>query len=344
MAVYNGERFLREAVESVLAQTFTDLELVVVDDGSVDSTPQLLAGYAARDPRLVVHRQPNQGLAVALNNGVRLARAPFIARLDADDVATPDRLHLQREFLIGHEAAAVVGGAAAFVDEDGRSFAEWRYPLTDSEIRTALQYTTPLVHSAVMLRKRAFELVGGYRPLFMSVLDLDLWFRMAEQHELANLPDCVVRYRIHARQMTVQGLERGALENVAARTAARARMDGRPDPLDALERLDYKTLIGMGVTPEEITSSLVHRATWLAKTTGRAGYANLAEELFAFAGDSARSDSGSQELVTHVHRERARRYAEERRRLRATLETVRAILAGRQSRTRNRSDQQRAAM
>ncbi len=342
MSVYNGERFLREAIESILAQTLSDLELVVIDDGSTDSTPQLLAGYAATDSRIAVHRQPNQGLAVAINNGVRLARAPLIARLDADDVALPDRLRLQCDFLAGHEVVALVGGAVTFVDDRGRSFAEWRYPQTDAEIRKAFQYTTPFVHSAVVLRKRAFELVGGYRPLFRSVLDLDLWFRIAEQYELANLPDCVVRYRIHGGQMTVQELERGALENVAARTAARARMDGRPDPLDAVDRLDYKTLIGMGATADEITSSLVHRATWLAKTTGRAGYANLAEELFALAGDRARSDSGSQELVAHAHRERARRYAEQRRRLRATLETAKAMLADRRSRTRKCSDKLRA--
>src|SRR5215210_9605146 len=98
MAVFNGERFVEQAVASVLAQTLADLELVVIDDGSTDGTPELLGELTARDPRVVVHRHSNRGRTASLNAGVRLARAPLVARLDADDVCLPQRLATQREF------------------------------------------------------------------------------------------------------------------------------------------------------------------------------------------------------------------------------------------------------
>jgi Glycosyl transferase family 2 len=337
MSVYNGERFLSEAVESVLAQARCDFELVIVDDGSTDSSREILAAYAGRDSRVVVHSQPNQGLAMALNRGIGFARAPLVARLDADDVAQPGRLERQQQFLGEHEAVAVVGGAVTFMNASGRAFADWQYPLTDAEIRKALPRTTPFAHSAVMLRKDAFERSGEYRPLLTSALDVDLWLRIAERWELANLPEGVVSYRIHPGQMSVQHLERQTLESVAARASARARSEGIPDPLEMLERLDHDTLMAIGVSAEEVTSAFVHMSTWLAKTMHRAGYTGAAEEVFSEARRRARSATGSPALLAHVHRERARRYREQRRWIRAKLETIEAVRAERASRAVRRA-------
>lgn len=329
MSVYNGERFLHEAVDSVLAQSFSDFELLVVDDGSTDSTARILAEYASSDPRVIVHRQANQGSPAALNLGFSLARAPLVARMDADDVAVPDRLERQQRFLAEHETVALLGGAVTLVDESGRAFAEVQYPLSDAEIREAFAYTTPFVHSAVMLRKETFERLGGYRPIFDPAEDVDLWLRIAEGYELANLTELVVRYRMHADQATVRRLERQALCCVAAYAAARVRREGRPDPFDTAERIDEETLLTHGTSNEEITAAVVRSATWLAKTMGRAGYTEVAEGLFAKADAMARSDSGSRALVASVHRALARRYAEQGSRLRATLQTLRAVLAER---------------
>ncbi len=329
MPAYNGERFLREAVDSVLAQSFSDFELVVVDDGSTDSTPEILADYASSDARVVVRSQPKRGRTAALNCGFALARSPLIARIDADDVAPADRLELQQQFLTGHAAVAVVGGAVAFMDESGRAFAEVEYPLKDAEIRRAFPHATPLAHPAVMLRKEAFERVGGYRPIFVEAEELDLWLRIAEQYQLANLPELAIRYRMHAGQTTVQKLELQTLYSVAARAAARARIAGRPDPFEAAERIDEQTLLSQGVRSEEVTATFVHSATWLAKTMDRAGYTVVAEGLFAEAAGRARSDSGSRALIAFVHRERGRRHAEQGSRLRAKLEMARAALAER---------------
>jgi Glycosyl transferase family 2 len=329
MSVHNGERFLREAVESVLAQTLADIELIVVDDGSTDSTAQILAAYAAQDSRLAVHRQSNQGSTLAATRAFALARAPLVAILDADDVAMPDRLERQHLFLTEHEKVAVVGGAVNFVDENGSTFAEVQYPRADAAIRESFEVTTPLANSAAMVRRNAYEHVGGYRSIFVMSHDLDMWLRLADSYELANLPEAVVRYRIHRSQETVGRLELQTLCAVAARVSRRARLAGRPDPLDAAECIDERTLLTHGASRAEITAAFVHSATWLAKTMERAGYQDAANRLWTEASARARSASGSRTLVAAVHRARATRHAERQQPVRAKLEAIRAVVAER---------------
>jgi hypothetical protein len=329
MPVYNGESFLRDAVDSVLTQTLAEFELIVIDDGSTDSTPEILAGYAAQDQRVLVHRQPNSGRAIALNRGFAVARAPFVARLDADDLAVTHRLEHQRQFLLEHPEVAVVGGAITFVDRAARSFAEVRYPLADVEIRKALEHTTPLAHPAVMLRRDAFDRVGGYRVQFKVAEDIDLWLRLAVENSFANLPEPVTRYRIHPGQDTARAVQQMVLETVAARVAARARAGGLPDPLDTVEAIDRRTVIAAGATDVEITSMAVEHMTWLGKTISRAGYPQAASDLLAEASSLARSSSGSRSLVAVVLRARAHHHREQGYPLRARLGMLRAALAAR---------------
>jgi hypothetical protein len=330
MSVYNGEQFLAEAMESVLTQTLGDFELIVIDDGSTDGSSEILERYRADDSRVVIHTQPNQGRAAALNTGIALSRAPLIARLDADDIAMPDRLGLQHRFLAEHTDLAVVGGAVVFIDDAGRAFADVTYPPTDAAIRASLaERMTPFVHSAVMVRKEALERVGGYRSVFINADDIDLWLRTAEHYRLANLTETVVRYRVHRSQATVRSLQMQSLCCVAAYTAARARAVGGPDPFDSIDRIDEQNVILHGATPEEIAAMFVRSATWMAKTTDRAGYADLADALFAQADATARAPSGSRALVASVHRARAQQYAAHGSKRRAKLAMVRAAIAER---------------
>jgi hypothetical protein len=322
--VFNGERFLRPALDSVLDQGFVDFELIVVDDGSTDSTPETLAGYSAQDPRIRVERQPNQGSSAALNRGIGLARAPLIARLDADDIALPGRFERQVRFLGENPAVGMVGGQAKIVDGDGREVAAASYPLSDAEIRRAFPTTTPFVHSAVTMRKALVDRVGGYRLAFDNAEDLDLWLRLADLAELANLAAPVVAYRIHGSQTSVQSLRNQALQGLAARVAAQARTAGRPDPFDGLEAIDEEVLLRHGVEPALIAAATVEAASWLARTLDRSGQRQAAAEMFALASECARSEHGSPALRASVQRSQARRLADRGQRLRARLKRAQA--------------------
>src|SRR5262245_13527065 len=152
MAVRNGAPWVREAVQSVLAQTAADLELIVIDDGSTDETADVLASMD--DTRLRVERQPPRGLTPSLNRALSLARAPLIARLDADDLAVPERLACQRRFLDAHPDVGLLGAAAREVDALGRQVGVVLPPEEDPAIRHALIRRNPFIHSSIMARRR----------------------------------------------------------------------------------------------------------------------------------------------------------------------------------------------
>ncbi len=194
MSVYNGERWLREAVESVLGQTLGDFELLVIDDGSTDGTLGILEHY--RDPRLRVSRQPRAGLTISLNRGVRLTTAPLVARLDADDVALPERFVRQVAFLEAHPEAGLLGTGCHDVGPSGEIAATYRPPANHPEIRRALIRHNPFVHSSVMLRREALERAGFYDERLQVAQDYDLWVRMSRVTRLANLPEPLVLRRL----------------------------------------------------------------------------------------------------------------------------------------------------
>jgi glycosyltransferase involved in cell wall biosynthesis len=260
MPVRDGERFVVEAVESVLGQTERDLELIVVDDGSTDATPRLLAEVT--DPRLRVLTQEPRGLAPALNAGCAEADAPVIARMDADDFALPDRLERQLAFLDAHPEVALVGGGIVLVDEGGREF--------DREPgRATLADGNDIVHGTVAMRTAALRALGGYR--LDQAEDYDLWLRFQERHGVAATEEPVIRYRFHPGQFSVTKLERQALGALCVRAAARERRAGRPDPLDGVERLDEAVAERIGVAREEVDRAVISDAVHWAATLSRVG-------------------------------------------------------------------------
>ena len=194
MSVHDGAPWVREAVQSLLAQTLTDLEVIVVDDGSTDATADVLASL--RDPRLVIERRPHAGLTRSLNRALELSKAALVARLDADDVALPDRLARQRMFLGVHPDVGLLGTGAREVDVTGRELAVVRPPGDDATIRRALIRANPFVHSSVMMRRTVVELAGGYDESLPVAQDYDLWMRMSRLTRLANLPEPLVIRRL----------------------------------------------------------------------------------------------------------------------------------------------------
>jgi glycosyltransferase involved in cell wall biosynthesis len=189
MSVYNGAGLLEKTMDSLLEQQGCDFEIVVIDDGSTDATPALLAGYAQRDRRVRVIRQQNTGLTRALINGCELARGRFIARQDVDDLSLPGRLKDQSDYLLANSDVVAVAGVARFVAPEG----EWMYDVVPAA-RIAIELdvdrikTPPLLAS--MFRRDVYLRCGGFRPQFVVAQDVDLWLRLDEAgpcHGLAQL-------------------------------------------------------------------------------------------------------------------------------------------------------------
>ena len=198
MAVYNGERYLAEALDSVFAQTLADFELVVVDDASTDATATILDDYAQRDGRVIVLRNDeNRQLAAALNRGLAACRAPLVARADADDVNLPQRLERQVAFLGAHPDVGVVGCWYDKMDSEGRSLSTGTFPTDHETIYARQLFYSSFLHPSVMFRAGVVRGVGGYDEAYWTAQDSDLWTRLRDETRFANIPEALVRYRVH---------------------------------------------------------------------------------------------------------------------------------------------------
>jgi len=223
LAVHNGDPYLRTALDSVLRQTMADLELIVVDDASTDSTPGAIA--MIDDRRLRVLRNDDQlGLAQALNRGLDEARGRYVARLDADDVALPRRLERQLARIRATPGTVIVGSSVCAIDDDGIPGAVHGMPATPTEIRWHLLFSSPFFHPTVLLDREHLE-HGGFRydPSFLESEDYDLWARVLASGDGANLSEPLVLYRVHGRQASQarRELQRSFQIDVARRQIAR---------------------------------------------------------------------------------------------------------------------------
>ena len=234
MPVWNSERYVAEAIESILGQTFADFELLLVDDGSTDATPDILRRYEKADPRVRILWQAHGGIVAGLNRGLREARGELIARMDADDVALPERFATQIAFLQSHPSCVVAGTAMINIDPNGAPI-DTQETETDPDLllrNLLLLNPAPksgIAHPTVMMRRGDAEAVGGYRAEFDSVEDVDLWLRLAERGSLGNLPAVLLRYRLHEASVSHRRQAYQSARHVElARQACRAR--GLPFP------------------------------------------------------------------------------------------------------------------
>jgi len=240
MSVYNSARFLAPALESILAQTFTDFELLVLDDGSTDASRAVIEAYSARDPRIQLISRENRGLVASLNQLLASARAPIIARMDADDISEPERFALQYAFLLANPDHGVVGCRTDDIDDHDRP---WPCPsplhtLTHEGIVAAIARDEPLLcHPAVMFRRDVVLSVGGYHGAFRHCEDYDLWLRLASVTQMANLPERLIRYRHYPEQVSSRHATEQQIGAAIAKLAYYERVAGRPDPTQHLERL-----------------------------------------------------------------------------------------------------------
>ncbi len=199
MPVYNAELFLKSTVESILFQTYKDFEFLIVDDGSIDGSSDILASFD--DPRIkIIRNKKNLGLIESLNKGLSSAVGEYVARMDADDIANPERLYKQINFLDNNPTITVVGSYMKVIDKQGVEKEDMGKPIRDSAdfIFSLFEGRARLFHPSVMYRKEAIIKCGGYNTRFEAAEDYELWSRLALcGHKAAVIEEPLVKYRIH---------------------------------------------------------------------------------------------------------------------------------------------------
>lgn len=225
LPVFNCAPYLGEAISSILEQTFSDFELLALDDGSTDGSLDIMRAFAARDARCRVHTRDNRGLVYTLNEGIELAGADILFRMDGDDISLPGRFEAQMRYLLAHPQCVAVGTECYLIDPDGHPLRPYGVPCGHSDIdaRHLRGLGGAIPHPTVAMRKAAVSAAGGYRAEFTHSEDLDLFLRLAEIGTLANLPDVLFKYRQHPRSVGHQHAEAQRLANGRAVAAARRR-------------------------------------------------------------------------------------------------------------------------
>ncbi|MBN1980129.1 MAG: glycosyltransferase, partial [Chitinivibrionales bacterium] len=202
MSVYNGQKYLREAINSILQQTFQNFELLIINDGSSDTTHDIISSY--QDQRIRLHtNEKNIGLTRSLNIGLGLAQGEYIARQDADDISLPRRLEQEIVFLEQHDDIWLVGTAFHLINEQGKLLGTQGVLTDNTAIRTALLKANQFGHGTVMYRKALIHSVGYYREELGPAEDYDLWLRIAEKYKVANLSEPLYQWRVNPKGVSV---------------------------------------------------------------------------------------------------------------------------------------------
>lgn len=203
MGVYNAEKYIDQAIESILGQTYGDFELLLLNDGSTDNSQSRLEYYAKLDKRCKVYSGVNKGMVATLNQGIALAKADIIFRMDNDDICRPQRFERQMRYLEDHPECVAVGSKALLIDADGLPIIEmWDYTDHDKIDEANLSGVGSFIcHPAVAMRKAAILKVGGYHQEFHYAEDLDIFLRLAEVGILANIPEVLLEYRQHVESV-----------------------------------------------------------------------------------------------------------------------------------------------
>jgi glycosyltransferase involved in cell wall biosynthesis len=327
MVVCNVDRFLAAAIESILRQTFTEFEFIIVDFGSMDNSKSIVTRYADSDSRIKFHEIRHSGLAEARNAACSLAQGRYIALMDADDIAVETRLMLQVEFMEKHPEVGVLGGLVEWIDARGQSLLTTRQPLANREIQSALPKENPLWQPTVLLRNEAFRSVGGYRSVFTQSEDYDLWLRIAERFEIANLNQVMLRYRIHPDQVTLRKRREQVFCAMAAQAAARSRRDGKQDLLNSAKEITPALLATLGLSEVTQRRTLARGyLTWIRAMWATGQYSNALNAAIEILHSSDRQYA-ERWVITEVRFLVARIYWRQKKFLRSIMTAGHAVMA-----------------
>ena len=295
MSCFNAQRWVADAVESVLAQTYHQFELILVDDGSTDLTPEILDAYRRRDERIRVVHKANTGLADSLNAGMAIARGEWIARLDADDLCEKARLASQISFLDNHPGVVLLGSGFVEIDENGHELASHVRPANHAKLVQNLERLQRFFpHSSAMFERSLSTDLGGYNTRFKKTQDWDLWLRLAENGVIACLPSPLVRIRTHPNQITNASSGRPQLVYGAAAAVSHfLRIEGHRDPSTRVPE-EWTVFIQWVEAKMATERILERRAVWISARNAYFGASNRVLGILSFSLGILRSGSALQ--------------------------------------------------
>jgi glycosyltransferase involved in cell wall biosynthesis len=262
MPVYNTERFLTEAIDSILSQTLGDFEFIIINDGSTDGTARILEEYACKDPRIRVVHQPNGGIVSALNTGLAQCRSAYIARMDGDDVCMPHRFAFQVDYLDRHPNCVAVGGTFMSIDKDGNRGTRYRFDRNKITCFDVFPVRVALTaHPLAMFRRDAL-LRLGYRATFPHAEDYDLFLRIADFGTVDNPDEILLCYRDHGQSISRRNIELQEMAMAYAEFAAIQIHRGNPAPIGSTTSFDEVCAeLGKGF-PQWLIRTYVEFRTW----------------------------------------------------------------------------------
>jgi len=205
LPVYNGKNYLKNAIESILLQEYSEFEFLILDDASTDGSKDIINEYAKKDRRIhAIYHTSNMGLANTLNEGISLAKGIYIARMDQDDESLPSRLKIQYMFMETRPEIILSGSYVYHISRLYQKFRLITVPTNPSEIQMKLHSENCFYHPSVIFRRQEIVSLGGYKSKFKNTEDYDLWLRVSKRYKMANIPIPLLRYRININGMTVQ--------------------------------------------------------------------------------------------------------------------------------------------
>lgn len=257
MPVYNGEKYLSEAIESILNQSLADFEFIILDDASNDSSREIINSYLVQDERIRYYRfEQNRGAYVVLNDGLSCANGKYIAIMDSDDVSLPERFRLQFEYLEQNKDVGVLGAQMDVVDANGTFLEKYHTPVSHDQIAWALMYGRTFAHPSVMLRRSVIQELGGYDNSFRVARDHELWSRMVWSTHFANLPHTLLRYRTHSSSSSVVNSKLQAFTVQKTRQELMYRILGREISSEAVQWMFQSQTPGHDL-PDEAVSKVI---------------------------------------------------------------------------------------
>lgn len=242
MPVYNGEKYLNDAIKSILNQTFNDFEFIIINDGSTDKTLEIIQSFA--DPRIKLINQENKGIIHSLNKGISESRGKYIARMDADDISLPERLEKQYKFLENNPEYGIIGSTYFTMNQDGAISGVQPVLLHNEDLKKELIFQTVFGHGTVMMRKNIINALGGYSNSknALHVEDYELWVRFAQKTKMANLSDTLYIWRANPEGVSrsKEIIQRKNAENVRLQQLKKINDISAPNIFNIKNLLKYK--------------------------------------------------------------------------------------------------------